>query len=162
MRLQLKPYPWSCLATSFAMVLDIDVQEFFELTGHTGSEIVFQRAEPMCRRGHHIDEAIRVCLLLGRCVTPVELFPGIAATTQIGMQPQSILVCYPNLASNWVSFANFIATTSGVMEGRGITCNHAVAYSKGRIYDPDGREYDYSPEACEARHFYGRKLWIIK
>jgi hypothetical protein len=39
---------------------------------------------------------------------------------------------------------------------------HAVAFDHGRIFDPDGREYDYSRQACEARHFYGHKLWLIQ
>lgn len=151
-----------CLVTSFAMALDLPVEEIIRLIGHDGSEHVFQRAEPMCRRGHHADECVFATIWLRHSATPVELFPAIGSTQILGMPDYEVPVLYGSLDGNWQRFTHLIKSRTGVLEGSGFRCGHAVAFHKGRIFDPDGREYDYSREACELRGFYGRKLWLIQ
>jgi hypothetical protein len=106
-----------------------------------------------------------VALMLGYSATPVELFPQIAATRRSGGEAH-VPVYYGRLASpvhNWFLFTSLIHSTTGVIEAQTISRRcHAVAYQNGRIYDPDGREFDYSREACEARGLYTQRLWRIE
>lgn len=158
MILQIKSHPWDCLVTSFAMALQLPVSTLVEMIGHGGGDIIFPyEPEPMCRRGFHVQECIVQALALGYCVTPVQLFPTLTCETGYATHP----VIYGAEANNWGQFIHFIRTTSGVIEGHGRRCNHAVAYDRGRIFDPDGREYDYSNEACAARGFYTTCLWRV-
>src|SRR5688572_18522714 len=81
MNLQVKPNPWSCSITAFAMAIDRPVQELVDLIGHDGSEVVFKGyPEPTNRRGFHFQECIEACLHLGFAVTPIELFPVLQST----------------------------------------------------------------------------------
>ena len=169
--LQVKPERWTCIATSFAMVLGIPVSEFIQDLGHNGSSIIWpSHPEPNCRRGHHIQECIAVCVNRGYAVTPIELFPTIlrpplfVKTAALG--PTEVELSKPVLFGgepdfNWVRFVELIKNSEGVLTGYGRTCHHAVANSYGRIYDPDGEQYEYSREACEQRHFYTQCLWKV-
>ena len=58
------------------------------------------------------------------------------------------MVAYPD--DNWARFTRVIQHSRGVIEGVGRHCGHAVAYEHGRIFDPDGHEYDYSPRSLPA------------
>lgn len=161
MKLERKPNQWSCLATSFAMALDITTARFEELASHDGSAIVFPALpEPQCRRGYHVCEAVRVVMMLGHAATPVELMP------QIGSKSGDSIRCYYDARDedfNWTYFHALILYTRGVIECMTRSGNfHAVAYEKGRIFDPDGREFDYSREACESRGLYTTRLWRIE
>jgi len=160
MKLQAKPTPWSCIGTAFAMVLDISVAEFFGLVGHDGSQIAFPTLpDPMARRGLHIQECIAACLRLGYAVTPVELFPVIQPTTP---GENNILVLFgEDESANWERFGQTIRTSTGVLEGVGRRCLHAVAYDHGTIFDPDGDQYVYSRPACESRGFHLRRAWRV-
>ncbi|REJ65604.1 MAG: hypothetical protein DWQ31_16830 [Planctomycetota bacterium] len=166
MKLQTKPNPWSCIATAFAMALDIPVAEFFDLVGHDGIEKCFPAlAEPMCRRGLHVQECIAVCLGLGYAVTPVELFPVIQATpnqNQTSHHGRTVVVTFgKSETDNWQRFTSLIRSSVGVIQGAGRRCQHAVAYDHGTIFDPDGQQYLYSREACEARSFFTRTAWRV-
>lgn len=158
MELQEKPSQWGCLVTAFAMALDLSVEDLMKLIGHDGGRIVFaDLPEPMRRRGFHYQECIEAALKVGRSATPIELFPAIAPSSGRHLPFQVRF----EVEGNWERFKRHIHESVGVLEGRGRNCLHAVAYDHGRIYDPDGREYDFSREACEARHLYVFRLWRI-
>jgi hypothetical protein len=161
MKLQTKPNPWSCVGTAFAMVLDISTADFFGHIGHDGSEIAFPALpDPMARRGLHIQECIAAALKLGYAVTPVELFPMIQSPTP---GENDIVVLFgDDEAANWQRFEQTIKTSTGVLEGVGRRCLHAVAYNHGMIFDPDGDEYPYSRAVCESRTFHPRRAWRVE
>ena len=142
------------------MVLDISVAEFFGHVGHDGSEIAFPMLpDPMARRGLHIQECIAACMKLGYAVTPIELFPVIQSTPP---GENNIIVLFgDDKSANWRCFEHTIQTTTGVLEGVGRRCLHAVAYHHGVIFDPDGDEYPYSHPACDARGFHPRRAWRV-
>lgn len=162
MLLQLKPHSWSCLATSFAMALDIPVRLFELMAGHDGSEIMFpELSEPLCRRGFHVSEATLIAMRLGYSATPLELFPQIAASAGPSVKP----VYYGQTATeefNWTIFEATIISFSGVIEARTKSpCWHAVAFDKGQIFDPDGRQFAYSREDCARRGLFTTRLWRV-
>jgi len=156
--LQIKPHKWSCSVTAFAMALRVPVAELIEKIGHDGSQIIFPALEdPMCRRGFHSQELIRVAWQYGFACTPIELFPRIESTCgnyncRLGQ----------NESKCWEAFTDDIMMTFGVLEGQGRHCHHAVQYRHGVIWDPDdGDSYFYSRKACEDRSFFGNRLWIF-
>jgi len=160
MRLQTKPNPWSCIGTAFAMVLDIPSADLFGLVGHDGSEISFPALpDPMARRGLHIQECITASLKLGYAVTPVELFPVIRSTA--AGEDNIVVLFGDDDSANWKRFAQTIKTSTGVLEGIGRRCLHAVAYDHGMLFDPDGDQYVYSRPACESREFHPRRAWRV-
>jgi len=151
MLLQRKPSRWTCLPVSFAMALNIAVEDIFAELGHDGSTIFWpDLPEPMCRRGFHIQELIEVALRRGFTVTPFELSPVLESGGK-----QYIF------DERWTKFATVIANSVGVLEGNGIRTRHAVAYEFGQIFDPDSGVYDYSRAACEGRFFYANCAWRI-
>lgn len=157
MKLIKKPFAWGCMVTSFAMALGVTVEHMTQLIGHDGSAEAFpELREPQCRRAFHVQECILAALDLGFSCTPIELFPVLS--TKSGLTKP---VIYGTELQNWKQFRHLINTTRGVLEGEGRLCGHAVAYDMGRIFDPDGREYDYSREDCEARGFITRRLWRV-
>ncbi len=157
MNLQQRPEPWMCMPLAFAAALDIPVADMLTAIGHDGSEIVFPSlAEPLCRRGFHIQELVHVALARRLAVTPVELFP-VLQPTETG--PFHRVVLYPD--NNWRRFDAVIQGSRGVIDGTGARLGHMVAYDHGRIYDPRGSVYDYSRLACEAHQFYTRCAWRI-
>lgn len=153
------------MATSFAIVLGIDVKHVLDEIGHDGSLIVNpELAEPNNRRGHHVQECIEACLTRGFAVTPVELFPRLGWAGRfpsMGMPYTWDVHFGGNAEGNWRRFLRHIETSRGVITGQGRSCGHAVAYEHGRVYDPDGGEYDYSRVACEARGFFTQCLWRL-
>ena len=165
MRLQTKPNPWSCIGTAFAMVLDMSTADFFGLVGHDGSQIAFPMlSDPMARRGLHIQECIAACVKLGYAVTPIELFPVIRPTSANGHAPnkEDLVVLFgDDESANWERFEQTIETSTGVLEGLGRRCLHAVAYDHGMLFDPDGDQYVHSHSACESRCFHPRRAWRV-
>lgn len=84
MKPQKQPSRWACLATSFAILLDVDVQDLFREIGHDGSEIRHPALpEPDGRRAHHVQELIDCCDRRGLAVTHYEALP-VAGTTEDG------------------------------------------------------------------------------
>ena len=159
--LQIQPNRWSCSVTSFAMALEVPVQQLIDEIGHDGSTIAFSGLpEPSCRRGFHSQELVKAALMHGFTCTPVELFPVICPKQE--HCENSVTVIYGNtIESNWERFRSIINNTIGVLEGQGERCNHAVHYRYGVLWDPGGEIYEYSPGACESRGFFGKRLWII-
>jgi len=96
---------------------------------------------------------------LGYAVTPIELFPAIQSTTP---GENNIAVLFgDDESANWHRFKQAIKTSTGVLEGIGRRCLHAVAYDRGTIFDPDGDQYAYSHPACESRGFHPRRAWRV-
>lgn len=61
------------MATSFAMVLDVSVDDVFNYTGHDGSAIAFPSlVDPHCRRGHTTYEMVQYALTKGVAVVPFQ------------------------------------------------------------------------------------------
>ena len=76
MRLLRKPERWMCLPASFAMALDVPLEDIFKEIGHDGSNVAWPHLpEPVCRRGFHPQELVHVCLNRGYAATLVELCP---------------------------------------------------------------------------------------
>lgn len=157
---QTKPNRWSCSITAAAMALNIPVAQLIERLGHDGSEVVFpELPEPACRRGFHSQEIIHLAWGLGCTVTPIELFPMIAPSSGGGSVP---VFFDGDQANNWQRFNNIIDNTEGVLEGAGKACRHAVFYTYGMIYDPDGKPiYGFSKEACIKHDFYPQRALIF-
>lgn len=142
------------------MVLDISTADFFGLVGHDGSQIAFPKLpDPMARRGLHIQECIAACVKLGYAVTPVELFPVMRAT--LPHEGDVVVLFGDDESANWRRFEQTIQTSTGVLEGIGRRCRHAVAYDHGTVFDPDGDEYPYSRSACQSRRFIVRCAWVV-
>ncbi len=143
------------------MALDIPTREFFSLVGHDGSKIIYpQLPDPMARAGIHFQEAIDVAWSLGYATTPIELFPTAITTSDVRQEPRIVL--FPGVTGNWGRFARHLQEGRGVIECQGRRCGHAVAFEKGRIYDPDGSEFDYTREACELRGLITVRLWRME
>lgn len=126
MRHQTQPNSWSCVATAFATVLDLDVHDVFRRVGHDGSEIV-SGTTPQ-RRGFHVQELTDVAWQWGCTVTRIDLFPQ-----SDGQPPWEIN--FPG--GNRERFDRYVKTTQGVLlcrtrSGRG----HALVNDQGYIYDP--------------------------
>jgi hypothetical protein len=161
MKLQVKPEPWLCMATSFAMAVDVPVRELIARMGHDGSKIVFpEYPDPQCRAGHHIQECINAALRLGFATTPVELFPVSAANNSENGATHQVIYSGGQL-ENWIQFIGQIQRSRGVVTGRGRSCGHAMAYENGVIFDPDGVQFDYSKQDCERRGFITRCVWRV-
>lgn len=143
------------------MALNTPVNQLIERLGHDGSEVVFpELPEPARRRGFHSQELIHLAWEVGCTVTPIELFPIIAPSEGYGSVP----VFYGGDSdSNWDYFNAIIADTEGVLEGVGKACRHAVFYTRGMIYDPDGLPiYGFSKESCAQRDFYPQRALIFQ
>jgi hypothetical protein len=173
MKLEIKPNQWSCLATSFSMALGIPTSVFYEIAGHDGGKILWGwLPEPQCRRGFHISEAVFVAMMANHSATPFELFPVIGPSRSSEMPkwmgPSDHKVLYGNYAlasdeTNWSIFEGLIHNHTGVIEARTRSGNwHAVAFEKGNIFDPDGREYPYTREGCQARGLFTTRLWRVE
>jgi hypothetical protein len=76
MQLMKQPNRWSCLTTSFAMVLNITYDELIKEIGHDGSKLMWpDLPDPMCRQSFHIQELILCCYRRGLAVIPFEIYP---------------------------------------------------------------------------------------
>ena len=172
--LQKKPNRWSCSVTAFAMAIDIPVQQLINDIGHDGSEKIFTHLpDPMCRRGFHSQELIQIAWQYGFACTPLEMYPMLRCEPFFGPRPnrepnergglpmEHSVLFDGSVVGNQSRFIAGVQVTRGVMEGQGCRCHHAVYYHFGQIWDPDGGQYEYSLEACEARSFYGNRLWIF-
>lgn len=162
---QKKPCRWGCLATSFAMALDIDVEDFFRLAGHDGGEIIFpELPEPQRRRGFHFSEAVWVAIQLGFAATPLEILPAIAPSQPLPNRPPVQVSYTPfGVSFNHTVFASLITSSAGVLEGMTSKGNwHAVAFDVGTIHDPDGPTYPYTLQECEKRGFFHSRLWQVR
>jgi hypothetical protein len=146
------------MITALAMTLDIPVSELVEDVGHDGSEVIFPLLkEPMCRKGFHSQEIVRLAFKSGFAMTPFELFPTIMANDH-----STTHKVWDETYSR-AFFMGAVNSTSGILEGRGTSCKHAVHNSCGTLYDPDpnGTVYPFSFQDCEAQGFHPSRLWIF-
>ena len=140
---QIQPNRWSCLATSFAMVLDINVTDLYEEIGHDGSKIIWPGAKfPYDRRGFHIQELIECCLRRGRFVTPIEPRP-LLASPETGQQYEVKI----GDAESRMSY--HMQGQEGVLQGVINGGRHAVAWDGERILDPSGKHTTFDNFAVQ-------------
>lgn len=157
---QRKPNAWSCAITALAMTLDILVEDVISEAGHNGGEIIFPLLEePMCRKGFHSQEIVRIAWRHGFAMTPLELFPRILAKDH----SKTHKVWEQTETEHRARFMGVLNSTFGILEGHGKRCHHAVCNHYGQIFDPDPGVpvYDFSFENCEKREFYASQLWIF-
>lgn len=157
MQHQLKPESWLCMATSFAMALDMPIAELLQEIGHDGGESVFlTKTFTASKAGHHVQEIIPVCLRKGFAVTPIELAP---VSRTWGEPPQYHTIGKED--DNWSFFTRQVQSSRGVLEGWVRRMGHAMAYEFGMIFNPDGGSFTFSREACNERHFTPRLIWRL-
>jgi len=142
------------------MTLNIPILEIIKEAGHDGSDIIFPHLEePMCRKGFHSQELVKIAWRHRFAITPIELFPRILSNdrtlTEFVWETSDTMV--------WARFIDFANRTIGIVEGRGINCDHAVHNSHGILYDPDpsGDIYQLCPIECKKRNFYPTRMWIF-
>lgn len=136
MKLQKQPNRWSCLPTSFAMLLDVDVHEIFNYLGHDGSEVIWPDHPIQYRhRGFHIQEMYHFALSKGHTVTPYG--PKIGQHPP-GMEREATFVIKDERLIELLHFYN------GVLTGRTENgSHHALAYFGNSYFDPtSGERYD--------------------
>ncbi len=159
MLVQKQPNRWSCLPTSFAAILGIEVEGFIRHLGHDGSEILWPMLkEPACRRGFHIQECIDVMDRCDYSVTPFEAIPQHVPAFTVPAIP---ILFGGSEEAAMEHFRKIIYRTTGVITGISLN-GHAVAYDQGVICDPNGHVYQYSLRACESRGFIGTCAWSIQ
>jgi len=139
------------------MALDMPVASLIERLGHDGGEIIFpDLPEPANRRGHNIYELIQVAVDLGYAVTPIPLRAAITPAND----PQRQVIIGTDV-ENWSRFTRHLRSSQGVIECFGPRLYHLLAYEQGHIFDPDGKQFSYSREACERRNLYAYCLWRV-
>lgn len=174
MKLQTSPGNGLCVLASFAMALDMSTRDLqraidseCEGAGDYQLEVFPGLREPYCWRGYHVQQFIRYAVSRGLAVTPIELFPAVAAPLCGDTRVAHPIYVTPDATrTSWEMFQQTILTSSGILTGffshqHSVIRGHAVAYEKGIIFDPRGAEFNYSKESCEARHFYANCAWRI-
>jgi hypothetical protein len=142
------------------MAMGMSLESLLEQVGHDGSEIVFPwLPEPKCRRGFHIQEMIHVATRQGLSVTPYEIVPAIAASDSTA---QVKVLIDGSHDKRLAMFDVIVNTNRGVITGQGLSCQHAVAFDCGRIYDPEGLKYQYTQENCLRTYFVTQCAWTIR
>ena len=159
MQLQMKPNPWSCCPTAWAMALEIPVAELIAEIGHDGSEIAFPtQPSPANRRGFHSQEMIRIAIQHNLAPVPLELFPVLCPNNRSG--EGYIPVCIRHDMTNLAYFDNAIIHGKGILECMSdLGHKHAVAFERGNIFDPEGYPYSYSELKNHGLH--PMKLWRL-
>jgi hypothetical protein len=153
MRVQKQPSPWTCLVTSFAIVIDVDARDLMDEIGHDGSEIVFPALpEPYNRRSHHVQELIDCCERRGIWVTPFDAMPTSSSIVDV---PEPYLLKMK--LEPGARFTQILTTHIGVIVGQDPERRpHAFVWDGKGIIDPA-----LASRGCLSR--YGiRQLWAIR
>ncbi len=128
-----QPNNWTCLITSFAIVLKIDVSELIKMVGSDGTEAIWG-SKVAERKGHHIQEIIDCCYGLGYDVTPIEYNP-----IQGCRETLPKILTY-NLIKDPLSrehrMQKYLAENDGVITGIFNKKPHAMAWKNGDYFDP--------------------------
>lgn len=136
MKLQTMRNPWTCMATSWAMVLNISVEDIFKEVGHDGSKLIWKELEDdrFNHAGHHIQELIDVALNHG--VLPVSIHANPYHGHFLpGVQAQPLW----DQEYNDKRISKYLKGNIAVLEGTvGFNFGHAVAYADECIFDPRG------------------------
>jgi hypothetical protein len=159
--LQRSPNNWSCLPTSFAMVLGVPVKDVIEMCGHDGSQYWWVPTpehpnsipEPYGRRGFHIQEMIWVAYQLGYSVTPFEGRPQ----SKCWFRESCIELSLDETRMKIVLVNNGVLTGM-TLEGQ----RHAIAYIRHRAYDPSGRIKKLADFGVETFWYVQKQNQIIK
>lgn len=132
MKLQKAPINHTCLATSFAMVLDVDAQNLIDTIGTDPHEVMWPQLEKPGRyRGHHIQEMIDYAWDKGFMVVEIQTMPrfgtlGCTGTYRLFDDKKAML-----------RIKRYLELSNGVITSP----THAVAWSSNMIYDPCGTMY---------------------
>lgn len=154
MNLKRTPNAWTCIATAFAMCLDMEVRDIFDILGHDGGEILFEHLpEPRCRRGHHVQELIDIAISRGFAVTEIEALPA----SRYGPGDEH---CYLSSAQAEARIQRYLDGHSGVLTGQAPNNTyHAVAWDHDSkiILDPVGLRYRLDQSAMVFDAF-----WVVQ
>lgn len=133
-------------------MLDRTVAELCSIIGHDGSEVLWPTlSEPLCRRGHHIEEIQYAAYYIGYLFVPFvakfEYNPGAS---------EELPFVQYDLSGK---FQIMLGRYDGILVGeykRGTP--HAVAWNarEGCIYDPDGIIVDSKRNTFLPECFYAR------
>lgn len=140
MKLQHQPNPASCLVTSFAMVLNVPVEDLIRQIGHDGMEVLFPENDyPNHLRGFHIQELIWACYEREYLAIPFEPCPVLESNGIIrSIEP-----------FKWIK--EIMAERQGVLIGT----KHAVAWDCNLCYDPAIPQiFSLDSKDFEIRTFY--------
>ena len=124
------PNRWSCLPTSFAMVMDVDLQDLIHHIGHDGSHIEWPEIgdDPWQRRSFHIQEILYVAhTVYNQHFTVLQPFPVAQCLKHGGNHTYHI--------DKQERFKQILHSFMGVLIGEA----HAVAWDGYQILDPGGR-----------------------
>ena len=144
MLMQKSPNGWSCLATAFAIGLNIRVEELIRMVGHDGSEIINDLDEPYCRRSFHPQEISVVCLNHRIAVIPMERNP-------VSVVPKDGSV----YEIQWNPIPELIHNHDGVIVGTWPNSKSHAAYLYDKIvYDPNGTTYPLDLDRVNIRTFF--------
>lgn len=140
------------------MALDVDPSVLVGKAGHDGSELI--DGYP---RAFHIQELARVARDMGFSVEPVEYWP-------MHIFPSGLKA--PAMKEEWLTYVQALLNNhTGVITGVNPVTNggHAVAFDRGRIYDPDpgqmGRgkpTYPATSTDMWVHLFVPQTIWIIQ
>lgn len=134
MILQRQPNRWSCLLTSFSMVLEVEESTLIDKIGHDGSDILWpQLPEPHCRRSFSIHELIKVSYQFGFHVVPTAA--KYFTMPDYDVEPKTFTTPKEHLDE-------IMRRHDGVITGW--TKNkkrHAVAWNRELVFDPAGVKY---------------------
>lgn len=161
---------WSCLPCSFAMAINMPVEDFIELIGHDGSEEVYEKL-PGVKAGFHEQECIEVVQQLGYSCTPIEIVPQMMPVPGGPVRP---IWFWPEKLTanpedwNWQRFTKHLKDSRGVITGMKENIStqefigHAVAVCNGTVYDPQGRGFIYPIDDAHNYGFRIRAYWKIQ
>jgi hypothetical protein len=140
------PNSWSCLPAAIASVMEWSLEDLITQIGHDGSEITHAGLpDPLCRRGFHPQEIIKVLIQYEMAVTRIELHPTAVPQMNAGEKQFD--------TGGWDWYLENLLTSYGIIDCRtSVGTGHAMAYHGGyhdsnkhwcaNIYDPgNGNEY---------------------
>ncbi len=152
MILQRNPNAWSCLPTSFAMVIDEPVDWFIDAIGHDGSAEPY--GIPGLKIGFHVQECIDAVWCLGYSCTPIEYAPTLIPYESGPVKEVN------HTYFNDVRFRKYLETSIGVICGK-VTgrkiAGHAVAWDGKQVFDSRGYTY-----LLGEHDFVPMCLWIVQ
>lgn len=131
--MMIQPNSWSCLPTAFAMILQCEPREIFEIIDHDGSEILYpDQPDPNCRRGFHLQEMFDVSVHFLQYPVVIEPVPHVLVGEVMRPIP---------MPEN--RFEHYLQLRPGVLLGCHETGkNHAVAWDGDKVFDPRGQKYE--------------------
>lgn len=153
------PNSWSCLAASFATVLNLSVEQIVEYVEHDGSEVLWPHLnDPQKRRSFHIQEMIDVAVRFGYSVTPFEAMP------RSRVKGQSSVWNVEMRDGNAYRINKYLGSGKGVLTGLNLIGKpHAVAWDGLKVHDPAGRfmNGEWQPYSYESHLFQLDTFWRV-